>query len=485
MGLIVKNIRKRWPGNCLVYNWGQALNSTEKNLILQAMDDWQRTGFVRFIERTTQDRYVTFIPDTEPLDGIHSSDSLGMAGGEQFIRLDHSPGARTLRHEIGHALGLYHEQKRRDRDNFIIWNKAKTKDEHKSQFEKANADEAQAVGVYDLSSVMHYGSAKSMSIDRETALITTRNPNNQNKIGSSNISPGDTESVKIMQKGNEHVYQLGVNGQMETVAQQKTWSSGWTIATPYTIGLNNYIFLLKTSNGRMHVNKINFDGSIGDIVQNQDWSSGWTQAVKYNIGLFNFMMLYKKDSGKINIHRLDADGKIGEKIDEGTLEANWSFAAHFSILTSNYMLFSNTQGKVYVHEITWEGKIGQRKHNHNFSNGYTITQPYSVLGASFLFMLKSSTGTVKIRKIGFDGSIGEVIQGHDWTSGWTSAIPYHVGAFNFLLLHKKDGTFHVNRIEGNGKIGPVLDSRLLSPGGETIAVYGVGVGTYTIIINPD
>jgi len=483
MGLLVKDIRKRWPGNCLVYSWGPALTEAEKTRVREAMQDWENTGHVRFMERTTQDRYVTFIPDMDPLDGICSSSTHGMGGGQQFIHLDHDPGKRTLRHEIGHALGFYHEHKRRDRDDFIDVNTAKIQDGHKYQFEKVGVDEALQSGDYDLDSVMHYGDAKKMSRNGETALITTDDPADSDRIGSPDISPGDVEAVELMEKGTQHVYQLSANGQIENMVEQEDWSAGWTIARPYTVGVFKFLLLLKTSNGKMHINRINLDGSIGERIQTEDWSNGWTHAVKYAVLGSNYLMLYKSGSGKIHLHKINGDGKIGEKIDEGTLESGWSYAAAFGIGIGNFMLFSNLNGDVFVHEIEWDGKIGQRKHAQTFGNNYTVTQPFNILGSTFLFMLKSSNGVMKIRRIDFDGRIGDIVQEQNWSSGWTTAIPYHVGVATYLLLLKKDdGSFHINRIEGDGKVGPVVDRRVLASSWETATVYGVGLGTYVILV---
>lgn len=58
--------------------------------------------------------YIKFING----DGNYSS--VGMRGGEQILSISkYDSNKGTALHEIGHALGLIHEQQRRDRDEYI------------------------------------------------------------------------------------------------------------------------------------------------------------------------------------------------------------------------------------------------------------------------------------------------------------------------------------------------------------------------------
>lgn len=59
-------------------------------------------------------------------------------------------------HEIGHALGLWHEQSRADRDNYvkILWENIA--EDHKYNFNQ-HLHDGKDFGAYDYSSIMHYG----------------------------------------------------------------------------------------------------------------------------------------------------------------------------------------------------------------------------------------------------------------------------------------------------------------------------------------
>ena len=60
-------------------------------------------------------------------------------------------------------LGMHHEQKRPDRDNFIMVNYKAMQIQHRSQFDKVSPPAAVTVGSYDLDSLMDYGVSASPS----------------------------------------------------------------------------------------------------------------------------------------------------------------------------------------------------------------------------------------------------------------------------------------------------------------------------------
>jgi Astacin (Peptidase family M12A) len=146
--IVVDGASKRWPNSTIPYvidaghpkktdiEWAIAHINAETNICM--------------VPRTTQADYVQFI------NGSGCSSWVGRQGGRQNITIG-SCSKGSIAHEICHAAGLWHEQSREDRDNFVTVNLANVQDGKAHNFDKHVAD-ATDFGVYDYGSIMHYSS---------------------------------------------------------------------------------------------------------------------------------------------------------------------------------------------------------------------------------------------------------------------------------------------------------------------------------------
>lgn len=115
-------LEKHWPGGIVYYEWGD-IDQREKQALQEAMEIWERNcPVLRFVHVASGDQLVAnkIIMQTGR-NGVASSSSFGMIGGRQLLKISENQNNITHAaiHEIGHALGLYHEHQRPDRDKYI------------------------------------------------------------------------------------------------------------------------------------------------------------------------------------------------------------------------------------------------------------------------------------------------------------------------------------------------------------------------------
>ena len=149
----VANESMLWPNAEVPYHFSSNLSSDLRLRIRKAMDHWEDHTCLRFTAHINGES--DYVECTTILNACIAH--LGKVGGPQIINIYSDCSFETAVHEIGHAVGFWHEQSRPDRDNYVRINESNVMIGKKHNFMKQTNTEVNSRGYeYDYGSIMHY-----------------------------------------------------------------------------------------------------------------------------------------------------------------------------------------------------------------------------------------------------------------------------------------------------------------------------------------
>ena len=416
----------RWPRGEIPYVIQSILPNQQR--VSDAIQHWEERTPIRFIRRDENNsryypNYVEFrrpVNDKgEPILGQCSS-PVGMMGwGEQTIFLSDDCSTGSAIHEIGHTAGLWHEQSREDRDDFIriIWDNIIPDMQFNFSQHIVDGDD---VGPYDYCSIMHYD-AWAFSIDDKTRNKPTIEVKqrgypcgNEDRIGQTDVlSNGDiaaaaemygnlTPIVTQYTDGKLEVFTIGSDGKLYHKLQKSANSNEWEpsntkqgnqeIQNWSSLGLEQQFFssgqrpaIVRSVGGRLDVFwlKDTMHYHAYQSTPNSSWSStsSWETgggdfdgdpvvAQNMNGSLEVFMVHEELASNNFRLHHATRDGGPLP-----SLGGRWSPNARPAIAM-------NADGRLEVFMVDPNGELQHRWQG--MMNSSNWSEEWSSLGSPFL-----------------------------------------------------------------------------------------------------
>lgn len=148
-----------WDAGVVPYQIDEGFAPIEQQRIVNAMNTWSRVAPIVFVPRTSQVGYLAIT--REPATPTQASPCFSVVGQPRrgvVVRTNLggncANSSRTITHELGHALGMWHEHQRSDRDQYLTVQFDNIADNARGNF--AILLSLPLVGEYDFGSIMHY-----------------------------------------------------------------------------------------------------------------------------------------------------------------------------------------------------------------------------------------------------------------------------------------------------------------------------------------
>lgn len=141
---------RKWTGGEFVYEFDQNVSDENRTRFRDACSVWEDVSAVTCVERTAGQANYAHVVSSQ-----YNRSYVGMIGGRQNLEIYNWRWKYIIAHEIGHALGLSHEQSRSDRDTYVEILFSNIRNGAERNFRK---DTTTNHTPYDFRSIMHYRS---------------------------------------------------------------------------------------------------------------------------------------------------------------------------------------------------------------------------------------------------------------------------------------------------------------------------------------
>jgi len=194
MGAGIRGEQYRWRNRTVPFVIDPTLPDPAR--VQRAIDHWHARTSIRFVPRKTETDWLRIRPTAG---GCASQ--VGRQGGMQDLILMDGCTTGNVIHELGHTVGLWHEQCRIDRDQWVKIDVDNAKPGTEHNFEQRLLETVD-LSNYDYGSIMHYP-PDAFAVTANSVTITPLKPLPAGVVMGQReaLSPGDIAAVEALYAG--------------------------------------------------------------------------------------------------------------------------------------------------------------------------------------------------------------------------------------------------------------------------------------------
>jgi len=448
-----------WPSGVVPFVVDSALPRPQR--VTDAVAHWNQRTAIHLVPRTNQTDYVKFV------DGSGCSSSVGRVGGEQQVTLGSGCSTGNAMHEIGHAIGLWHEQSRSDRDSFVTINYGNIQAGMSSQFDKY--DVGLDAGPYDFGSIMHYGSTAFSSNNLPTI---TRKDGTSITAQRNALSTGDLLGVETLYGTPFQIGRgaaIGQDGRLDAFVKgsdhaiwhvkQTSPSSGWGSWQSLGGSLRSTPTVARNLDGRLEVFAVGWDNQV--YHQWQTGNGSWTGWVNLGGQIAGIPVVGRNLDGRLEVFGLGTDHAIWHAW-QGAPNGGWTGWASFGGgLVTNPAVGINLDGRLDVFAIGSDSAlwhVTQAAPNGGWNGWISLGGGLEAAPA----VGRNLDGRLEVFATGTDHRLYHIWQGAP-NGGWGGWSGFGVTVLGTPAVGRNaDGRLEVIAVDGNTSLGHLWQG---SPGG--------------------
>ena len=434
-----------WPYRRIPYTFEPGFPF--KKDVRRAMDKWQNAAGVSFVERVNEPNYLMI---SRPQKG-GSSSAVGMKGGRQDVIIGND---YIGLHELGHALGLIHEQSRCDRDDYIelLWCNIEKGEENinfKIHTKSHNLTE------YDRKSVMHYPAPATGWQGRPSGSnVWTMlwKKNNKTKLGPDNWS--DLSRLDKNPKGLRAAYNK-IPVPMGPETDHGYWKNPYATQFPFTVNGKQFFYGQNQNTNYWFIQELLSDGKMGPETDHGKWRFAYGTQFSFTIG--NRVFFYGQNMKEKNwfIQELLPDGKMGTETDHG--EWRFAYGAQFPFTIGNRVFFYGQNMKEknwFIQELLPDGKMGPETDHGKWKFAYKVQFPFVIDDSVFFYGQNMKEKNWFIQELLPGGKMGTETDHGKW--GHAYAVQFHYKINHNLYFYGQNidtNYWFIQRLHDNGTMG--------------------------------